>query len=650
MKVRSPLPIIIILLISIGLPRIVTGQDLNLRIGLRVPIKSEILNEQRSLIIHLPDNYDNSGKSYPVIYRLDGNRETILETVVTINRLSLTEEIIPEMIVVAIENTNRDRDMWPVKNRYYNKKPGAHSFLKFIEHEILPYIEKNYRTTEHRIICGQSLSSVFTLYALLTKPNLFDSYIIISGGFPDSDKYFNELSQKAFLQIDQFYNKEIFICNGLKDPLDPNGKNHEQILNFSNTLMFKTGNKSRCKYVTYENEGHVPFFSLYDGLRFIFDSEKEEFELPNGAFPIVYRGHIYIPGNADGVKGNFVFDTGASNLYYDTTYYAENEFRYKDLLPAKLPGAGTKPQDIIVIKDTVDFTFGNYLYRTLRVPVLKLKPILGDFSDGIIGLEYFHQSVLEINYEREYIKIYPDIDSINLPDYCKIDLIKEGNRLYIPLKVNINDTLEISGNFQLDFGAGGTIGLTSSATNKFNLIESIDIKTPYYSKYAGVGGESSMFYFMATSLQIGDFAFNNVCMNFSMDKSGAMASDKHLGLLGNRIYDRFHVYIDFINHDLYLKPNSKYEDLFKFSRLGFAYVDRNQSMNAWIVTGMYSDCNAEKQGLKIDDKIIAVNGIGVDQISYESQKGFFERLSEVVLTVKRKDEVIDIKFKLEPIQ
>lgn len=120
-------------------------------------------------------------------------------------------------------------------------------------------------------------------------------------------------------------------------------------------------------------------------------------------------------------------------------------------------------------------------------------------------------------------------------------------------------------------------------------------------------------------------------------------------MLGNRIYDRFHVYIDFINNDLYLKPNSKFDDLFKFSRLGFTYVDRNQSLNAWIVTGLYRDCNAERQGLKVDDQIIAVNGINVSQIGYEDQEGFFESISEVALTVKRNDEFIDITFKLESI-
>jgi len=55
-------------------------------------------------------------------------------------------------------------------------------------------------------------------------------------------------------------------------------------------------------------------------------------------------------------------------------------------------------------------------------------------------------------------------------------------------------------------------------------------------------------------------------------------------------------------------------------------------------------------GLKIDDKIIAVNGISIHEISYESQKEFFEKLSDVTLTIKREDELIDIRFKLEAIQ
>lgn len=267
------MPFIFLLFFSFGLPNVTFSQELSVNIGLRVELKSEILNEQRSIIIYLPENYSLTEKTYPVLYRLDGNMETMLETVAISKRLSQTEEIIPEMIIVGIENINRPRDMWPVKTKYYDKNPGAEDFLNFISLELLPYIEKNYRTSDHKILCGQSLSGVFTLYTLLSKPNLFSSYIISSGAFPDCEDYFNELSQKAFQQIQLFYDKDIFITNGLEDPLDPDGKNHKQILDFSNTLKDKLASSSKIKYVTYENEGHVPFSSLYDGLKFILIQE-----------------------------------------------------------------------------------------------------------------------------------------------------------------------------------------------------------------------------------------------------------------------------------------------------------------------------------------------------------------------------------------
>ena len=147
------------------------------------------------------------------------------------------------------------------------------------------------------------------------------------------------------------------------------------------------------------------------------DRKTNESSTPEDAFPIVYRGHLYIKGSADSIIGNYVFDTGASNLYYDSTYYAEGNFKYSEIYDAKLPGAGKTPQDVIVIWDTVDFRFGNNTYTTKFVPVLQLKPILGDFADGILGMEYFYNSVLEINYENEYMRIFPTIDSVDVSNY-----------------------------------------------------------------------------------------------------------------------------------------------------------------------------------------------------------------------------------------
>ena len=262
--------IILLCLIKSGL---IYGQDINIKIGFRDSIKSEILHESRIVLIHLPDNYNSSNKSYPVMYRLDGDTDLMLETVVIINRLSHFEEVAPDMIVVFIENTDRARDMLPVKTNYYSGTPGAKNYLNFIENELIPYIDKNYKTTHDRILCGKSLSGLFTIYAFLTKPKLFTSYIACSAGFPDCESYFKELSQKAF-ETDQYNGQKIFITNGLKDPNDPEGKINQQIVDFSDSVKVKLGNKVTYRYLTYENAGHVPFLSLYDGLKYIFDTNE----------------------------------------------------------------------------------------------------------------------------------------------------------------------------------------------------------------------------------------------------------------------------------------------------------------------------------------------------------------------------------------
>ncbi len=211
--------------------------------------------------------------------------------------------------------------------------------------------------------------------------------------------------------------------------------------------------------------------------------DKNEIQIPYGAFPIVYKGHLYIKGLADSVKGNFVFDTGAYNLYYDSTYYADNGFKYENTFNAMLPGAGSTPQKVIVVKDTVEFRFGEYLYKTSIVPVLQLKPILGDFADGILGMEYFYNSILEINYEKEYMKIHSSIDSINLEGFTKIKMNKTNNKLFLPLDVIINDTINIAGEYQIDFGSGGAVSLTSSASEMYKLRDNIVNKAAYYTKY-----------------------------------------------------------------------------------------------------------------------------------------------------------------------
>jgi uncharacterized protein len=70
-------------------------------IAKKIKIRSELLNEEETVFISLPKDYAASGKSYPVIYVLDGSETMISYANGLIKSLSAAD-IIPELIIVAI--------------------------------------------------------------------------------------------------------------------------------------------------------------------------------------------------------------------------------------------------------------------------------------------------------------------------------------------------------------------------------------------------------------------------------------------------------------------------------------------------------------------------------------------------------------------
>lgn len=277
MKIISKFYLGISILFSLLKTGIVYGQDINVKLGFADSIQSTILKENRKIIIRLPDEYDTSKKLYPVLYLLDGNNSSLLETVSAMNKLG-SDENIPKMIVVAIGNTDRDRDMMPLSTKQYTVPiAGAEQFLSFIGDELIPQIDKKYRTNQQRILCGKSLSGLFTLYALLTKPQLFESYLGRSAGWlRDMNDYFTTLTDKAFQQPNLYKGKKIFMSNSLIDNYDKDHGVHKQMLEFSEKIKAKLGDSVQYKYVTYNNYPHVPFPSLYDGLKYIFEADTKK--------------------------------------------------------------------------------------------------------------------------------------------------------------------------------------------------------------------------------------------------------------------------------------------------------------------------------------------------------------------------------------
>jgi predicted alpha/beta superfamily hydrolase len=132
---------------------------------------STILNEDREVQIALPETYGRTAISYPVLFLLDGSSH-LLHGSATTRFLANARNRIPDMIVVAIPNTNRNRDMTP--------GPGAATFQRVLADELIPWVEHNYRAAPERILFGHSLSASFAVHTLLNRPELFDVYIAAS--------------------------------------------------------------------------------------------------------------------------------------------------------------------------------------------------------------------------------------------------------------------------------------------------------------------------------------------------------------------------------------------------------------------------------------------------------------------------------------
>ena len=266
---------LILLLLFLGTQRLVFAQEVSAKLGVARTMKSAILNEERKVLVHLPASYDTSGKSYPVLYLLDGTEAFLLEMIAITNRLR-NDTNAPEMIIVAIENTNRDRDMMPVVAKDYPGPPRAEAFLGFLEKELIPDIEKTYRTAPPRILQGKSLSGLFTVYVLLARPTAFNAYVACSAGwFAENNEYFLAMSNRAFQKVESFANRRVFMANSLRDQYDPDQTIHRQMIQFSRLVKDKLGEAISYRYETYQDYPHVPFPCLYDGLRFVTERAKK---------------------------------------------------------------------------------------------------------------------------------------------------------------------------------------------------------------------------------------------------------------------------------------------------------------------------------------------------------------------------------------
>lgn len=131
---------------------------------------SYVLGEMRAFTVFLPASYeDERDRRYPVIYSLDGEKTRHGSLMAANARMLAAIGETPEVILVAVHTHGlRTRDYAPYK--------GAHAFTRFLSTELMPYIDKRFRTSGSNAISGHSYGGLYALYAFGDHPGLFDAH------------------------------------------------------------------------------------------------------------------------------------------------------------------------------------------------------------------------------------------------------------------------------------------------------------------------------------------------------------------------------------------------------------------------------------------------------------------------------------------
>ena len=144
-------------------------------------IASSKLNEEREITIGLPLYYDkNPEKKYPLLILLDG--DYLFDPFQGPLNYGAYWDDLPEVIIVGIsQNKNNERELDCTTDEA-NGLPidKGEKFYEFIGLELIPYIQKKYRTTSFRIIAGHDVTAGFLNSYLYKDQPLFNAYISLS--------------------------------------------------------------------------------------------------------------------------------------------------------------------------------------------------------------------------------------------------------------------------------------------------------------------------------------------------------------------------------------------------------------------------------------------------------------------------------------
>ncbi len=195
---------------------------------------SEALQEEIELLIYVPANYTPLNK-YNILIASDGKDYFQLGGITKLADELIEDYEIENLIIVGVPYKNiQDR-----KNKYIPTGEKHEAYLRFLAHELMPFLDREYSTLQMgstRGLIGDSMAATASLLACLKYPNIFSKAILQS---PYVDEHVlsivNEAKAVELVSVYHIVGKEenevLTMDKTIKDFLTPNRQLHQLLIN-----------------------------------------------------------------------------------------------------------------------------------------------------------------------------------------------------------------------------------------------------------------------------------------------------------------------------------------------------------------------------------------------------------------------------------
>ena len=345
---------------------------------------------------------------------------------------------------------------------------------------------------------------------------------------------------------------------------------------------------------------------------------------------------------------NLILDSGIRNTIITELMPGDQmTLNYSDVKELMGLGGGEHLEAYASNSNTVKIGKLKFTYKTvfvLKNDVFNLSKHTGTKINGLIGVDFFQDYAVEIDYSGKRVRFYNSKTQWSPVGYGVLPMTIENQKMFVELSVLESDSTRKQVKMLLDTGAELNAWFQTSSK------ESVHLPAKWIQGTIGEGlnGIITGKYGHIPNICFGDFCLIKPIVSFpdSSTINGIIATSKRDGTIGSQLLSRFNLFIDYAYKKFYFKPNSNFKNPYFYNVAGIEVIQITPFVTLSEVLAVWKNSPAEKAGVIKGDQIIEINGVRAFEYTLGEIRKIFETPSRnpLKLVLKRDKEEVTVQI------